>query len=489
MAKRMLFIAIGIFVLALPSDIIAQEFILPKIWLATRKNNDNVIIYDKLNQDKSTSLFGVECITNYHSTVYLADTFLYFVYDSLRYDSTATIITVYETDDDNTLGLWQIGTDKNRQLWLNSTRVSYKNYSVRYRGENEKGVIIHTMYYEYPPKDSNIVYSGKDTLFIGKEGYNNGKKNFCEFLYFKGKLDKVQQHQIESFLAIKYGALLHNVYINSNSDTLWSSKGEDSLYSFGVCGIGRDDVFPLLQKKSTIRNDILTLECSNDIDDSHYIIMGHDNNEPIFEDTLLFIDTIQIHPIARQWKLRAHTKDREYKTTLILAIPPYFNGNKAKLLINEHYNDILTNNSRIIEPDTIMNTAVVFDNLIWQDGKEYYLTIVFEKDNVNNKSTKSLNNKNNNDANSSNTATIGDNIRIHINPNPSIGKFELTIEQDKEDFIAFHISNAQGKVIEHKQSYRKEKTLSFSGYIYEAGVYFVTVQSNGIQKSIKLIVK
>ncbi|MBP5758211.1 MAG: hypothetical protein J6W45_02275, partial [Bacteroidales bacterium] len=89
-------------------------------------------------------------VTNFNPSISLTDTTLAIVADSLRTDSTATIFTVYETDADNLVGLWQVGSGSNRALWLNSQRASYDRFAVTYRKANEHGVVVHSMQYQYP---------------------------------------------------------------------------------------------------------------------------------------------------------------------------------------------------------------------------------------------------------------------------------------------------------------------------------------------------
>lgn len=63
---------------------------------------------------------AMRCVTNHNPSVDLGDSVLSFPLDSLRYDGEATIVTVYETDADSVVGLWQVGNGGNRTLWLNS---------------------------------------------------------------------------------------------------------------------------------------------------------------------------------------------------------------------------------------------------------------------------------------------------------------------------------------------------------------------------------
>lgn len=462
--------------------LLAQDAYIPKIWIEVSENGNSVILFDKKDTSKSVTISNTENLINFHTSLYLGDSVINFVYDSLRYDSVATIMTVYETDEDSVVGVWEIGTGGNKQIWLNSQKVSYRNFGISYRRTTEKGVIINTMRFEYPKMDSNSIYTGTDTLFIGKQEENIGDKNFCEYLYFKGTLPYKEQRINETCLAVKYGALLHNGYIDRNLDTIWHSKGIDSLYSFGVCGVGRDDEFPILQNRSKVRKDLLTIETQDSLNNLDYIMLGHNEYYNQLSEETFFIDTTEFHFIERKWKLRSHSHSHNYNIKLIYEIPPYFNADNIRMIINTQDTDYNTN---IVIPTLITDTNVVFDNILISDSIDYYISIAFEGDSIYNpiEEKKNLFVKKSQENNTENS------INITLTPNPTnTGEFEVNVNQTNEDEITLIITNSKGQTIMSEEVKKKVKDYYYTNYISEQGVYFVTICSNGIKKTIKLVV-
>lgn len=473
----------SILLLSLSHLISAQGLLHPKIWLEVLQGDSGVSIVDKYSGN-SFSLVGNESLTNYNATVELNDTVGYFVYDSLIYDSVVTIVTVYETDEDTIVGVWEIGTEDNKQIWLNSRKVSYQDFDITYRRATEKGVIINTMLFEYPNKDSNFVYTGKDTLFLGIQGENSADKNFCEYLYFKGGLKYNQQRVLESCLAVKYGALLHKCYLDRNLDTIWHTNGIDRLYSFGVCGIGRDDNFPLLQERSIIRQDILTIEAVDSLYDLNYIMLGRNENYNQLSEEVFFIDTIKYHPIKRKWKMRSHSNESNHYVRLTYNTEGDFNASSIRILISSQDSDFY--GMDILIPTLVTDTSVVFDSIFLVDNQDYFVTIALEGDSIFNTPEVKKSFVMQNDDGKDNT---GSNINITLNPNPTnTGEFEVNIDQTAEDEIMLVVTNSKGQTILSKEVKEKVLDYTFTNYIQDKGVYFVSVYTNGIKKTVKLVV-
>lgn len=80
---------------------------------------------------------------------------------------------------------------------------------------------------------------------------SDGKHKVMELIVLPDLCEYRLQHQIESYLSIKYGVSLAAAqdYYNSEYQKIWNSK-ENSAYNFRVTGIGRDDYFGLYQKQS-----------------------------------------------------------------------------------------------------------------------------------------------------------------------------------------------------------------------------------------------
>ncbi len=413
--------------------------------------------------------------TNFNPSVNLSDTILTIVADSLHTDGTATIFTVYETDVDSIVGLWQVGSGSNRVLWLNSQRVSYDDFSVTYRNSNEHGVIIHSMQYQYSALDSN--YSGHDTIFLGREGSTLGDKNLCAFLYFPGHLDHKYKRQMESALAIRYGAILHGPYVNSFSDTLWNPLADDSLHSVGICGIGRDDSLSLFQPRSIIRNGIMSLESVTPFSDHEHIFLGCDTGSLDLSGEIIFVDTISYTTVVRQWKLRAHTYAHVSSVHLTVSLP--LPADAIRLMLTS------SDGSAILSPDST-NTFTLHPN----DGEDYYISLLVNPSALPTgaKGAKSHSSEDETASANTDTFTHSSNHTFSVSPNPTSGHYTLRVDQPDDDIINIRVVDANGRTVEQHSTSESLSRYTYNGYLSSDGIYYVTVSSNGLQQTIKLIV-
>mgnify|MGYP002622309413 CR=1 FL=1 len=420
-------------------------------------------------------------ITNFNSSIRLADTAVSIIVDSLRTDGVATIITVYETDDDSVIGLWQIGSGDNRVLWLNSQRVSYDDFSVTYRKANEHGVIIHTMQYHYPIIEND--YIGRDTLFFGRESDTYGDKNLCAFLYFPSHLSYQYKCRLESALAIRYGSILQGPYINSISDTLWNPIGDDSLYSVGLCGIGRDDSLSLIQPSSVIRDGIMTITADT-LSNLEHVFLGCDTGFINLSDEIIFDDTVKYTTISRHWKLRAHTYGNAATVRISVNLPIPADALRLKFSTVDTFS--------IITADTT-NSFTINDIT---DGQDCYLSLLVNLSTILATEGKySHNSHEKKDIASYDKFFLGNfhgiderDFNIRITPNPSSGRYALNVDQSNKDIINIYVVNANGRVVDQHSTTEPLSQYTYNGHLSAAGIYYVTVTSNGNQQTIKLMV-
>lgn len=421
-------------------------------------------------------------VTNFNSSVYLGDTALALVVDSLRSDGRATIFTVYESDADSIVGLWQIGSENNQALWLNSRYVSYDDFFISYRKSNEHGVIVHTMLYQYPALDSN--YNGHDTLFLGSDGSTFGDKNLCAFLYYPGRLGHQYKRQIESALAIRYGAVLHGPYVNSLSDTLWNPLGDDSLFSAGICGIGRDDSLSLLQPKSIIRNGIITVESATPLSDLEHIFLGCDTGLVDLSGEIISDDTNFYNTLSRQWKLRAHTYGHSSTVRLTVGLPIPADNLRLRITTDD--------GTTIIAPDSTNSFTL---NLT--DNVNYYISLLINSSSLSApaKSSHGKNKKGEEFTASANSMPENSDLmsklsslRIQLAPNPTSGHYTLRVNQSENDIINIRVVDVNGRIVEQHSTTESLTQYTYTDHISADGIYYVTVSSNGRQQTIKLIV-
>lgn len=416
---------------------------------------------------------SMRCTTNHNVSVDLGDSVLAYVYDSLRYDGTATVVTVYETDADSVVGLWQMGRGSNRALWLNSREVSHRGVSVPYRTANEKGVVIHTMPYRYPAAGG--AYGGCDTLYLGCDGRHIGDKKLCEMLYYPGVLAEVDRRRLESALAIRYGALLHSPYVDSRQDTLWDPCGGDSAYSATVCGVGRDDSVSLLQERSAARGDLLTVAFAGASDDRCHVMLGSDGGGlgPTADEFV--VDGLRYNPMERRWRLRAHTCGRPVAVRLGAALP--FPAGSVRLLLCADGDTLLPSSS---------SDSLAFGPVTLADGRDYTLTLLMRPITVpfDGESTPRVA-----DALSGRDeiGSLGDSLHVAVSPNPTAGGYTVAVDRPGEGMVDLRVVDARGRVIDrHREAV--EGSFRYDGWLRERGVHYIQVACNGRSRTVKLMV-
>ena len=429
-------------------------------------------IADDVSRQVSNVSRGLRHLTNYNPSVTLNDSAIIFLYDSFRTDGDVTIITVYETDADSIVGLWQIGSGRNRALWLNSQRASYEDFAVTYRTSTEQGVVIHTMLYRYPPISST--YDGHDTLYIGRDGNTIGGKNFCALYYYPGNPGSRYLRLMESALAIRYGAQLHGPYFNSISDTLWNPIGADSLFSLGVCGIGRDDSLSLLQTKSTFRDGHFAIEAVGPMENLSHVMIGHDEGVFGLGNDIVLLDTIPYMTVERRWKIRTHYNGSLVPLKIMADIP--LPSDAVRLMIEGGGARTILSPSRA--------DSVVFSGILLQERQDYILTLLVNPSVLSgSKSGRGM------CGSKEQSVELGSpDFNVAVHPNPTAGFYTADIGQSKDDFVSIQVLDAAGRLIE--QYTTKERLLHYrhTGMLDTDGVYYVTVSSNGRQKTVKVVV-
>lgn len=80
------------------------------------------------------------------------------------------------------------------------------------------------------------------------------------------------------------------------------------------------------------------------------------------------------------------------------------------------------------------------------------------------------------------------NATLTISPNPTAGHYTASITQTDEDIINIRVVDATGRVVDQYTTTEKHSQYQYKGMLTTDGIYYVTVTSNGKQKTIKLIV-
>ena len=236
--------------------------------------------------------------------------------------------------------------------------------------------------------DANMLHSSKwhianlsryqaltGDYYIG--GYYSGRSctgEIAEVMAFSGAV--VNQNQVESYMAVKYGISLPRNYYASNGTTTWSTTAG---FQNDIHGIGRDDNYGLNQLSSKSENpgtDILTIQSGNSfvtptnaetgtaLNDKQFFIAGHNNGSTSTVSTL----SVGINTIARKWYAQ---------TTNMLPTESFqFNlsgtnfGAYCKIGVLIADNAALTTNRRFVEGTLSSSTLTVNDLAI--TGNKYF---------------------------------------------------------------------------------------------------------------------
>jgi len=155
---------------------------------------------------------------------------------------------------------------------------------------------------------------GGDTRFTvgGDDTDEDFDGRIAEVALYNTILSTTERHQVESYLAIKYGQTLTNNYLNSSATAVYTLDG---TYNFGVFGLAKDLTGDLDQRISRGVNDSAGLVISTDTDfisansshsdtlsDGDYLLLGHDNGSTISTQTT-DLSTIFDKRTVREWKV------------------------------------------------------------------------------------------------------------------------------------------------------------------------------------------
>jgi len=459
-----------------------QNLRTPSIWIEIQSAGNHTTIRDKQDSTKTQRIDHLPRYINNNPSLPVGDSLLlHITYNRLPIDDAATIFTAYHTEEDDIAGLWEVRRDTNTLLWLNTQEISYEHTSIRYRETTEQGIIIHTAEYYYPETRDEQTTSNIDTLIIGKESEHYGAKDFCEYIYIRGSINKSEQQKWESYLAIKYGATLHDIYVNSRHDTLWNSR-TDTLYSIGIAGIGRDDTYPLEQKASRIYKDSLTIEQQSPFQDKEYILWGRDEGENTLSEPIISANDNPSHRIERTWKLRPHLQTPAH-IRITYHCPPGINPESLALTLSTgdaENNPIHTTTYR---PDHTDATKAIFDSITIHNDENLYINITADTPTTISQTPTTKSSKQ-----SLALSTSTESMHLETSPNPSNGDYSLTIQQHNPQALTIHINDINGKTI-HSENIAHPRSLhTIKHHIKEAGIYHIHVQSPTTAQSTKIII-
>ena len=172
---------------------------------------------------------------------------------------------------------------------------------------------------------SNVATSSTYGLIFGNSGSYMNTNNIPEAIYYPIKLSAVQERQINTYLAIKYGVTLTHDYLNTSGTTVFGLAANTG-YTSRIFGIGRELAVEGLNQKqsqsqmtSAAGYDFLTVSkgaiaVSNatntgTLNDGDYLILGDNNGALAAQSSEIpasYASTAgcNVARIGREWKVQ-----------------------------------------------------------------------------------------------------------------------------------------------------------------------------------------
>lgn len=412
----------------------------------------------------------------------------------LKKNQKLCVYIVYQSGDSlSESGLWSVRTDSFNTSGLGTKAIYDFKDTISYDSLTSTKPIINCLDLSWKRIEIDTsVYK----LTIGKAGsmYFNGK--IAEFILFDKKVNKKDNREILSYLALKYGITLKRTgYYQSDNKELFSFDDHQEWF-YDVAGIGRDDGTGLNQKQSAgnggetelvIAAGSLATSNNNNAfqpDNLNFLIWGHNGKGlNVDQDTS---DSNKLHYLLnRKWIMKP-TGDsaNTWPTQVVFDISKLdFPNPNIMLVISPGDNEFLLQNANTIFPDSISAFGqVFFSNINWDTDKsgEDYFSFILPQGNQPNKrfaNPASLN------------GLSGDcNFAVKVYPNPNTGWHEVEIKADEQSGFSISYYSLDGRIILTDECQGSDRYL-LEYNLAEQGTYLLVIRNRKVTKSHKVIVK
>ncbi|MDG1518832.1 MAG: hypothetical protein P8Q42_12470, partial [Flavobacteriales bacterium] len=232
---------------------------------------------------------------------------------------------------------------------------------------------------------TSTVSGGTNDLVIGSgpDGAGDYNGDIAEIIILDGIPSALEEDQIQSYLAIKYGiTLASSDYYNSAGTVVWDNSTY-SAYHYDVAGIGRDDNGTLLQKQSkSINSDAIVtmsteaIAADNDansttLTDGTYLLWGNNNSTSNAYDDL---PAGYSGRLKKEWVVEMTGTVENVHVEFDLSDHDYLGGDAAAdfYLITDADGDF-TSGASEIAASSLSGTKVTFDDIDFTDGQYFTL--------------------------------------------------------------------------------------------------------------------
>ena len=195
--------------------------------------------------------------------------------------------------------LWHMESNDSLLYGLTTENILAGGHAMRYRQYRTTGPIVNTTQLTLPKELAGTPCA----LYAGATDSLQSDALLAEVMCFDRQISDSQLLSIQSYMALKYGAMLGKVdYLDGNGDVIWNYT-DNKAYHHRVGGVGTDTVYGLYQTSGRNQCDssILTI-FSDTLGPGEYVLAG-DNGA-----ALDFIEADGVRYLARQWKIQATNK-------------------------------------------------------------------------------------------------------------------------------------------------------------------------------------
>ncbi len=174
--------------------------------------------------------------------------------------------------------------------------------------------------------EQTVLHAGGETLRLGEIELTTGL--VAELLATFQSPSSVEIATVATYLALKYNMPRSDAYISPAGDTLWYAP-QQNVFTYGMAGLGRSDVFNLMQTTAKARgaDNVLMVSRSQSEDvtaDESYVLWGHNGESLAINQPTNRIDAV--YQMNRVW----YVQETGAVDTLRITLPA---GTRASYLL------------------------------------------------------------------------------------------------------------------------------------------------------------
>lgn len=383
--------------------------------------------------------------------------------DSIEKSELFTVISTYCNQQvPNESAVWHLMVNDSAMYGLTTQSIRSGHLSMRYRPYRTTGPIISTIQMTIP-EESVAEHIG---LYVGAMGDLPSTVGLSEVMCYNMRLSTSQSLSIQSYMAIKYGAMLGKVdYLDGHQNVVWD-YARNRQHHHRIAGVATDSTYGLIKTHghNLCDSSLLTI-ISDTLKQGEYILAGDDNGALSFEET----DGTAI--LNRTWKVQttAVTDDLPMVDIILdTALIPHAGGDSLYLVIDDQR-----------YAPTRMAGGLCYRHIMIPADTAY---IHFAKGMADEPPALTQRRDEQEEAG----VLTREHTSINVYPNPNKGQYCIMVSNAQQAEV--EIYDAKGRLV--KTYYGTgSMSYSFNGRLPQGQTYFVSVRADGTSQTLKMIVE